>query len=160
VFGIAAALGLLLLRSGRGLLWPAAPLRDGDPYTGSLELELALGVVLMALLFPVVWIHYYLFLAVPLTLLPFWWEQRGLARAPWLIALLVAGTWLASGFESYGNAYYAAREHELRFRLALNAQTFGALLLAVGLSFPLSEMSRRAVEASGNAERAEDGTPH
>jgi hypothetical protein len=144
VLGVALALGVLLLRSGRGFLWPARAPRDDDPYTGSLELEIALGVVLMVLLFPVVWIHYYLFLAVPLTLLPFWWQQRGLPRTPWLIALLVAGTWLASGSESYANAYYAAHEHELRFRLALNAQTLGALLLAVGLAFPLAEMSRRS----------------
>jgi hypothetical protein len=144
VLGVALALGVLLLRCGRGFLWPAAAPRDDDPYTGSLELEIALGVVLMLLLFPVVWIHYYLFLAVPLTLLPFWWEQRGLPRTPWLVALLVAGAWLASGFESHANAYYAAREHELGFRLALNLQTLGALLLAVGLAFPLAEMSRRA----------------
>ena len=147
VLGVAAALCALLLRCAWGLVWPASPPRDDDPHAGSLELELALGVVLMVLLFPVVWIHYYLFLAVPLTLLPFWWEQRGLARTPWIIVLLVAGAWLASGFESHSNAYYAAREHELGFRLALNAQTLGALLLAVGLSFPLSEMSRRALAA-------------
>jgi len=155
VLGIAAALCALLLRCARGLVWPASPPRDDDPHAGNLELELALGVVLMVLFFPVVWIHYYLFLAVPLTLLPFWWEQRGLPRTPGIIVLLVAGAWLAAGFESHSNAYYAAREHEFGFRLALNAQTLGALLLAVGLSFPLSEMSRRALEARGRGAAAD-----
>jgi hypothetical protein len=156
LLGVAAGLGALLFACGRRLLWRPAPPRDNDPRRGSLELELALGVALMVLFFPVVWIHYYLFLAVPLTLLPFWWEQRELPRTPWLVALLVAGAWLASGFESYENAYYAAHEHELSFRVALNAQTLGALLLAVGLAIPLSEMNRRAPQDEGRGEESED----
>jgi hypothetical protein len=141
-----ACLGaLLFLRAPGLLLGPAAP--DDDPRLGSLELEIALGVSLMLLFFPVVWIHYYLFLAVPLTLLPFWWLARELPRPAWLIALLVLGLWLASGAESHANAYYAARESDWFFRLVQNRQPFGALLLVVGLSFPLAQIASRRSNA-------------
>jgi hypothetical protein len=133
----------LLFRRAPGLLFPATPPDDRDPRTGSLELEIALGVSLMLLLFPVVWIHYYLFLAVPLTLLPFWWLARELPRPGWLIALLALGLWWASGAESHANAYYAAREGDWLFRLAQNRQPLGALLLVIGLSFPLAEVAKR-----------------
>jgi hypothetical protein len=146
VLSCAVGLGGMLFRRAPGLLLPSVAPDDRDPRSGSLELEIALGVSLMLLLFPVVWIHYYLFLAVPLTLLPFWWLARDLARPNWLIALLVLGLWLASGSESHANVYYAAREGDWLFRLAQNRQPFGALLLVVGLSFPLAELARRRVE--------------
>jgi hypothetical protein len=137
-------LAILLYRRAPGFLLPGTPPEDHDPRTGSLELEIALGVSLMLLLFPVVWIHYYLFLAVPLTLLPFWWLARDLPRPGWLIALLALGLWWASGAESHENAYYAAREGDWLFRLAQNRQPLGALLLVIGLSFPLAEIAKRS----------------
>ena len=139
----ATAVLVLLLARGRSLLWPTRPPRDDDTEAGSLEIEIALGVALMCLFFPIVWIHYYLFLVVPLAVLPFWWRQRGLPVRPWVVALLVAGAWLAGGREPHENAWYAAREGERLFRLAQNAQPLGALLLVAGLSAPLAEIARR-----------------
>ena len=144
VVSCAVGLAVLLFRRAPGLLFPSTPPDDRDPRTGSLELEIALGVSLMLLLFPVVWIHYYLFLAVPLTLLPFWWLARELPRPGWLIVLLALGLWWASGAESHTNAYYAAREGDWLFRLAQNRQPLGALLLVIGLSFPLAEVAKRS----------------
>lgn len=145
LLAIGLAVAVLLLRCGAwSLLWPARAPRDDDARTGSFELELALGSALMLLFFPVVWIHYYLMLAVPLVLLPFWWVQRGMPMRPWVLALLLAGFWLASGTEIRGNHYYGRRQDEMAFRLAQNAQTLGALLLVVALSSPLAELARRA----------------
>jgi hypothetical protein len=132
----------MLLRAP-GLLLPKEPVDDSDPRTGSLELELAIGVSLMLLIFPITWIHYYLFLAVPLTLLPSWWFAGGLPRPPWLIVLLLLGLFWASGSEVHPNTYYAARDGNWVFRLLQSKQTLGALLLVVGLSFPLAEIARR-----------------
>ena len=81
---------------------------------------------------------------VPLVVLPFWWTARDLMRPAWLIGLLGLAVWLASGFESHENAYYAARETEPLFRWAQNRQPIGALLLVIGLSFPLAEISQRS----------------
>jgi len=144
VFGTALALGTLFLVRAPGMLFPAIAPSDRDPRVGSLELEMTLGVALMLLLFPVVWIHYYLFLAVPLCLLPAWWVARFLARPGWLIALLALGWFLASGFESHENAHYAAHEGEFLFRMAQNRQPAGVLLLVIGLSFPLAEIAKRS----------------
>lgn len=138
VLGTTVALAGFLYRRAPGLLLPASA-----PDNHSLELEVALGVALMLLLFPVVWIHYYLFLAVPLTLLPFFWLARDLPRPAWLVGLLALGLWWASGVDSHENAYYAAREGEWLFRLAQNRQPAGALLLVIGLSFPLAQMAQK-----------------
>ena len=143
VAGCGLGLAALLYLRAPGLLLPPQPPDDSDPRTGSLELEIALGVALMLLLFPVVWIHYYLFLAVPLVLLPFWWLARDLPRPSWLIALMALGLWWASGVESHENAYYAAREGDWFFRMAQNRQPLGALLLVIGFSFPLAEIAER-----------------
>jgi hypothetical protein len=137
---------LLLRRGGWTLLWPREIPRDDDPRTGSLELELALGAALMVLVFPVVWIHYYLLLAVPLVLLPFWWSRAELSWRSWSVVLLVAGTWLASGTEVPGNLEVGARSGAALFRLVQSAQPLGALLLVVGLSTPLAELARRQRE--------------
>jgi hypothetical protein len=142
----AALLGLYAARGAAALCWPARPPRDGDPRTGSLELELALGAALMLLFFPIAWAHYYLLLAVPLALLPAWWRRGALPLAPLPLALLALGTWLASGSEVPGNVEVAARGAERGFRLAQDAQTLGALLLAVGLSTPLAVLARRERE--------------
>jgi hypothetical protein len=147
VMGCGLGLAALLYLRAPGLLLPAQPPDDRDPHTGSLELEIALGVALMLLLFPVVWIHYYLFLAVPLALLPFWWLARDLPRPGWLVALLGLGMWLASGVESHENAFYAAREGDWLFRMAQNRQPLGALMLVIGLSFPLAEIAKRTARA-------------
>ena len=58
--------------------------------------------------------------------------------------MLVLGRWLASGIESHENAYYAAREGDWLFRMAQNRQPLGALLLVLGLSFPLAEVAKRS----------------
>jgi hypothetical protein len=138
-----ALLGLLWWRGGRALAWPRRPPDDADPRCGSLELELSLGVALMLLVFPIVWIHYYLFLAVPLTLLPFWWLQRGLPLRPAPLLLLALGTWLASGSDVPPNRHYGAHARDPVFRARQSAQTVGALLLVLGLSAPLAELARR-----------------
>jgi hypothetical protein len=143
---------LLLRREGWILLWPREAPRDDDPRNDSLELEFALGTALMLLVFPVVWIHYYLFLAVPLALLPFWWSRVGLPWRSWSVVLLVAGTWLASGTEVPGNLEVGARSGETLFRLVQSAQPLGALLLVLGLSVPLAELARRE-GADARAER-------
>ncbi len=143
---------LLWLRGGRTLVWPAAPPRDDDPGRGSLELELALGAALMLLFLPVIWIHYYLLLAVPLAVLPAWWSAR---RIPirWATAiLLVLGLWLASGSEVRGNHYYGRHRDEWSFRLHQNAQPLGAVLIVLGLSAPLAEIARRERGRHGASE--------
>lgn len=144
-----AAIALLLAVRGHRLAWPTRAPDDADPSRGSLELELALGSALMLLVFPVVWIHYYLFLAVPMALLPFWWRRRGL---PWSwpgVALLALGVGLASGPEVEGNALYRAHQRELGFRVGQNQRAFGAVLLVVAISAPLAELGRRERGATG-----------
>lgn len=143
VVGVGLALAALLYMRAPKFLFPREPANDADPRVGALELEVAIGVALMLLLFPVVWIHYYLFLAVPLTVLPFWWLARGLPHPAWLLALLAVAIWFASGAQSHENAYYAAHETEWLFRWAQNRQPIGALLLVIGLSFPLAQIASR-----------------
>ena len=102
----------------------------------------------MLLAFPIVWIHYYLFLVVPLCLLPFWWRGRGL---PWrwsVVVPFVLGTWLAGGGEVRENAWYAAREADRLFRLQQSLQPLGVVLLIVALTQPLREIARRQRRAS------------
>ncbi len=139
----ALALFALLAWTGSRLLFPASPPRDDAHDTGSLELEIALGVSLMVLLFPVVWIHYYLFLMVPLGVLPAWWNARSLPAPIPVGVVLILGTFLASGFQSLENADYAARESETAFRWLQNRQPIGALLLVIGLAFPWLQIARR-----------------
>ena len=142
----ALAIAALLWSRAPSFLVPRERPGDDDPERGSLELEIALGIALMVLLFPVVWIHYYLFLAVPMTLLPFWWHARRLPGPAWVVALLVAGIFLASGFESHSNSFYSARETELAFRLLQNLQPLGALCLVAGLSWPLAQIGSRSAD--------------
>ncbi len=147
VYAVIAILAIVLWARGRTLLWPPRRPPDSDPNAGSLELELALGVALMVLVFPIVWIHYYLFFVVPLALLPLWWQQRALSLGPGavtaVIALFILGTWWAGGQEVQENAWYAARETETLFRWQLNLQPLGALLLVAACAVPLAEMARR-----------------
>jgi hypothetical protein len=147
VYGVVLALAIALLAHARSLLWPAGRPRDADPRAGSLELEIGLGVALMVLVFPIVWIHYYLFLVVPLCLLPFWWQAREISLGPAakaiVVTLFVLGVWLVGGQETYENAWYAERESESLFRLRLNAQPLGALLLILASLPLLAEMARR-----------------
>lgn len=143
VLGTLAAVVGLLFVCGRSLLWPSRSPCDADPRAGSLELEIGLGIGLMLLAFPIAWIHYYLFLVVPLCLLPFWWSARGL-RWHWPVAVLfVLGTWLAGGSEVRENAWYAAHEADRLFRLQQNLQPLGVLLLIGALVQPLREIARR-----------------
>jgi hypothetical protein len=147
VYGVIAILAIVLWARGRALLWPPRRPGDADSHAGSLELELALGVALMVLVFPIVWIHYYLFLVVPLALLPLWWQQRevslGAGALTAVLSLFVLGTWWAGGQEVQENAWYAARETETLFRWQANLQPLGALLLVGACVVPLAEMARR-----------------
>jgi hypothetical protein len=159
---VLAAIALLaagLLALSRPLLWPARAPCDGDPRSGSLELELCVGCALMLLVFPIVWGHYYLFLVVPLCVLPAWCRARGLPTPAWWIALLAAAIWLCAGGEIAGNAYYAEREGDRLFRLSLARQTLGAVLLLAASALPLGELARRArarpLEAPAGGGRAE-----
>ncbi len=152
VYGsLAVVAGLLFGFAGRALL-PALPPPDGDPRAGSLELELGLGVALMCLFFPVVWIHYYLFLVVPLCLLPSWWQQRrfdasaGVRAA--VLALFVLGVALAAGPEAHENAWYGARDGDRVLRLQLAARPLGALLLILAGLWPLREIVRRQADGA------------
>ena len=146
VLSVLVAIGALLLACGRHLLLPSRPPDDGDPRTGSLELELGVGIALMLLAFPVVWIHYYLFLVVPLALLPSWWRQRGLPHPPWLIAVFVAGVWLAGSGETLSNAFHAAHDADLQVRLRQNGRPLGALLLLGAMCFGVAALQRRALD--------------
>lgn len=149
VYAVVGAIALALLLSARSLLWPAWRAPESDLGAASLELELGLGVALMVLVFPIVWIHYYLFLAVPLALLPFWWVQRGLPLRRGVVGLFVVGTWLAGGFAAQENAWYAERETQLWLRLTLNAQPMGALLLVAASLAPLAAIARRVSARAG-----------
>jgi hypothetical protein len=134
----AGLLGWLLWRGGRVLVWPARAPQLEPPESDTFDLELAIGAALVVLVFPVVWIHYYLFLAVPCAVLPFWWKARRLPVSVASVLLLVAGLWLASGSEVYGNHYYGRHQHDPGFRLAQNLQPLGAVLLVLGLGGPLA----------------------
>jgi hypothetical protein len=139
-----AAVALLLVWRVRDFVWPSALPRDTDPASNTLDFELALGTLLMLLLFPVVWLHYYLFLVVPLALLPFWWESRGLRWRPATLVLGISGTILAGGFPVQENAYYVAREGEWLFRQLQSARLLGALLLLAALLRELPRAMRAA----------------
>ncbi len=136
------ALAVLLLRSGRTLLWPRVVPDDSDSAHGSLELELLIGVLLMVLVFPVVWIHYYLFALVPLAVVPFWIEGRGMSPPRWRIALYAAGVLCVGCVAVYGNVYYAAREGEAAFRALQNLRPLGALLLLAAVLPAVSALAR------------------
>ncbi len=149
---LATALGLVALYLARGalrLLWPPEPPRDDDARTGSLELEIAIGAVVMVLALPIVWIHYYLFLALPLALLPFWWRARALPLSLASITLLVVGGWLASGTDTPGNVEVGQRRNEPGYRLTHNAQPLGAVLIALGLSTPVAVLAQRSRATNG-----------
>ena len=142
VWGSAAGLlGWLLWRGGRSLVWPARAPQLEPPERDTFDLELAIGAALLVLVFPVVWIHYYLFLAVPCAVLPFWWKARRLPVGVVSALLLLAGLWLASGSEVYGNHYYGRHQHEPGFRLAQNLQPLGAMLLLLGFGGPLAAIA-------------------
>ncbi len=147
VYGSVAALAGLLLAFGRKLLLPARVPPDADPVAGSLELELALGVALMCLVFPVVWVHYYLFLVVPLCLLPAWWQQRAFEAPPGVratvVALFVLGVALVGGQEVQENAWYAERDGSTWLRWTLNARPLGALFLVAAMLWPLGRIAER-----------------
>jgi hypothetical protein len=147
MYAVVVGLAGLLFGTARSLLLPRRRPPDADRNAGSLELELGLGVALMLLVFPIVWIHYYLFLVVPLCLLPFWWQQREIELAPALRAgvfvLFVLGVWLAGGQETYENAWYAEQEADRWLRWQLNARPLGALLLVLAFVPPLAAMAAR-----------------
>lgn len=138
---IAALLAWLWWSGGRALLWPARAAELDAPERDSFDLELAIGASLLVLVFPVVWIHYYLFLAVPCALLPFWWQARGLPVRALAVGLLCVGLWLASGTEIHGNHFYGEHRNEPGFRQLQNLQPLGAVLLVVGLGWPLAAIS-------------------
>ncbi|MBW2270333.1 MAG: DUF2029 domain-containing protein [Deltaproteobacteria bacterium] len=138
---VAGLLALLWWRGGSTWVWPRrAPQLEppeGDPF----DLELAIGAALSVLVFPVVWIHYYLFLAVPCAVLPFWWRARRLPLGVVSALLLAAGLWLASGSEVHGNHTVGRHQHEPGFRHEQNLQPLGAVLLVVGLGAPLAAIA-------------------
>ncbi|MDP6977371.1 MAG: glycosyltransferase family 87 protein [Myxococcota bacterium] len=145
-------LAVVLLRSGRTLLWPREVPDDSDPTRGSLEVELLIGVLVMVLVFPVVWIHYYLFAMVPLALVPFWIERQGLPHARWRIASYAIGVLCVGCVAVYGNVYYEAREGEAGFRALQNLRPLGALLL---LATVLPAIGAAARGGSANDARAD-----
>lgn len=140
---LVAVLGLLWRAGGRDLVWPARA-----PALASFELELALGAVLCVLVFPIVWIHYYLLLAVPCALLPAWWRHAALPRAPAAVALCAVGVWLASGVDVPANHVVGRHGDEPLFRWLQNLQPLGALLLCAGLAAPLSALASRSRDAA------------
>ena len=102
---------------------------DRDVARSPLEFELAIWVLLMVLVFPVVWIHYYLFALVPLALLPSWMARVGLPTPAWAGAVYVLGVLGLGAIPVYGNVYYEAREMEWGFRLWMSVRPLAALLL-------------------------------
>ncbi len=134
-----ASFGLLafaLLRFGGRLLWPKQRPDDRDAQRSSLELELGVGVLLMVLVFPVVWIHYYLFALVPLALVPFQVERQELSQPAWRTAVYGVGVLFVGAVAVVGNVYYEAREGDFAFRALQNLRPLGALLL-LAASLPL-----------------------
>jgi len=141
-------IGVLLWR-GRRLVWPASP-PDGDP-DETLEVEIGLGVSLMLLIFPIGWIHYFQFLVVPVTLLPFWWRAAGLPPRGPTVAILAIGILLAAGGMVRDGAYYAHFENETLFRVLQCSRTLGALLLAWGYARALGETAASGNGSTGTA---------
>jgi hypothetical protein len=126
---VLVVLGLLLWR-GRRLVWPESIPEGGDDRT--LEVEIGLGVSLMLLVFPIAWIHYFQFLVVPVTLLPFWWRKEGLPPRGPTVAILAIGILLAADGAVREGAFYTHFENETWFRFLQCSRTLGALLLAWG----------------------------
>ena len=140
-------IGVLLWR-GRRLVWPGKP-PDGD-HDETLEVEIGLGVSLMLLIFPIGWIHYFQFLVVPVTLLPFWWRAAGLPPRGPTVAILAIGILLAAGGMVRDGAYYAHFENETLFRVLQCSRTLGALLLAWGFARALGnrDVSRNGLSGT------------
>ena len=129
-----AALLATILWTCRRLVWP----RHGHPDRGTLEAELGLGVGLMLLIFPIGWLHYFQFLVVPATLLPWWWTRERMPRDGIALALLISGLVLAAGGAVRGGPYYASHDSESWFRIAQCSRTLGALLLTSGYARALA----------------------
>lgn len=140
--GSFALLGSGLLRFTRAGLWPDRAPDEADPRRGTLVVELWIGVLLMLLVFPVVWIHYYLFALVPLALVPSWLAARGRVWRPWQWAAFAAGVFALGSVPVYGNVYYELREADPVFRMLQNLRPLGALGL-LALALPLARDSIR-----------------
>ena len=121
-------LGVMLWR-GRRQVWPRH-----EPAFGTLVAELGLGIALMLWIFPIVWIHYFQFLVVPVTLLPWWWQHERLPSDRTTILLLALGVLLSAGGAVHGGAYYTLHDGDIAFRLAQSYRTAGALLLTCGFA--------------------------
>jgi hypothetical protein len=141
---VPSLLGLLLWR-GRRRVWPPR-----EPPFGLFVAELGLGIGLMLLIFPIVWIHYFQFLVVPVTLLPWWWKHEHLPRDRTTILLVVLGVLLSAGGAVRVGAYYTLHDDGLGFRLLQSYRTAGALLLTWGFartlamgSDPISSVTNR-----------------
>jgi len=140
---VTALLGAILW-SCRRLVWP----RAGRPNPGTLEAELGLGIGLMLLVFPIAWLHYFQFLVVPATVLPWWWTRERMPRDRIALALLVSGLVLAAGGAVRGGPYYASHDSESWFRIAQCYRTLGALLLTSGYARALAlHAARRTAPA-------------
>jgi hypothetical protein len=138
-----AALLAAVLWSCRRLVWR----RKERPERGTLEAELGLGIGLMLLIFPISWVHYFQFLVVPATLLPWWWMRERLPLDRLALALLISGLALAAGAPVRGAPYYAKHDSESWFRVLQCYRTLGALLLTAGYARAL------ALHARGNLGR-------
>jgi hypothetical protein len=143
---VAGLIGLLLWR-GRAVVWPRTD--PGDGGDRSLEAEIGLGVALMLLVFPIAWIHYFQFLVVPVTLLPFWWRKEGLTPRSTTVAILVVGVLLAAGGAVREGAHYSRFEGEIWFRVLQCYRTVGAVLLAWGFARALGDVSRTRDSGTG-----------
>ena len=113
--------------------WPAQ-----RPAAATLVAELGLAVGLMLWIFPIAWIHYFQFLVVPATLLPWWWQHEHLPRDRATIVLLALGILLSAGGAVHGSLYYTAHDGETWFRLAQSYRTAGALLVTWGFARALA----------------------
>jgi hypothetical protein len=122
------------------------PADDGDR---TLEVEIGLGVSLMLLVFPIAWIHYFQFLIVPVTLLPFWWRREGLGPRGGTVAILALGVLLAAGGAVREGAYYSRLETETWFRILQCYRTVGALFLTWGFARALGDVSRTQDSGTG-----------
>ena len=151
-YGVSLALGAALAAlaawlwqsGGASLVWPKRP-----PALDSLELELAIGAPLCVLVFPIVWIHYYLLLAVPLAILPFWWMRHALPLRPGVVVLLLLGLWLASGSEVPPNHIVGRHADDPGFRWLQSLQPLGALAIVIGLAWPLADWVARTRPSAG-----------
>jgi len=147
----------VLLWRGRRLVWPRRSPDDDDD--GTLEVEIGLGVALMLVVFPIAWIHYFQFLVVPVTLLPFWWRREGLPPRDPAVAILAIGVLLAAGGAVREGAYYSHFETQTGFRVLQCARTLGALLLVWGFARALALRSTGkglAVPAAQHDQRQPD----